>query len=244
MSRYGHHFGRDKASARKRGRVRLAKKLSASRGQAKIHREGHKFLAAGLRAGLSKKEITRLWRARLKRNKSRPTRKGKRMATRTLPKELIELARALREASAKPSEAKRSSIQRKMESLIRQIRAAQKQASRRSSAEREAEDIRRQADEWASKGPSGDPSRRKRSGYQKFVKAFAKKHKGKRNVLSAAARAWRGLSASSKAKWGGSSSRKKAHGRRKKTTHRRSAARRHRARRHTARRGRRAHRPY
>jgi len=171
------------------------------------------------------------------------------MTTRALPKELVELARALREASAKePTAAKANAIERKMESLIRQIRAAQKSAGTTARTEREREEIRAQAKEWAAKGPSGDPGRRKRSGYQRFVAAYAKKHKGKKNLLKHAAAHWRGLTAASKAKWGHAKKRKTAHASKKKRTgrdpgwHARSTrsrhtrARRHRARRHQARR--------
>jgi hypothetical protein len=222
-------YGRDKASARKRT-LRSAKRRKTS--PYTRFRKTHKG------SGLSMKAVARLWRTH--RTTSTRTRKGKKMATRTLPKELLDLARALKEASAKePSAAKASAIERKMESLIRQLRNAQKSAGSKARREMENEEIRAQAKEWAQKGPSGDPGRRKKSGgYSKFVKAFAKKHRGKGvgSLSKAASRKWRSLSAASKAKWGAVKKRKKTSARRDPGYRRASTARRYRSRRHTSRR--------
>ena len=139
------------------------------------------------------------------------------MATRELPKELTDLARALREASAKPTEAKANAIERRMEGLIRKLRAEQTSAGRRARTEKENEEIRAQAKEWASKGPSGDPGRRRKKGrgYKAYLAA------GK------SAKGWKRLSAKSRAKW----ARKGAP---KRKTKKRSSARRDPGRHHRA----------
>jgi len=225
--------GRDKQSARRRAKGRPLNPYS-------------RFVKSHKGSGLTFSEIAKLWRrkkraattsTRLKRHVTKHTRKGTKMTTRALPKELLDLARALREASAKePSAAKASAIERKMESLIRQLRAAQKAQGSKTRREAEAEEIRAQAREWAAKGPSGDPGRRKKSAYQRFLKA----HKGKGLSLKALRSKWKRLSTSGKAKYGHAKKRKKAHrdpGYARAAHHRAHRARRHRgARRH--------HRPY
>jgi hypothetical protein len=229
-------YGRDKTSARRRAKGRPLNPYS-------------RFVKSHKGSGLTFSEIAKLWRkkkrslsasttTRLKRHVTKHTRKGTKMTTRALPKELLDLARALREASAKePSAAKASAIERKMESLIRQLRKAQKSAGSKARSERENEEIRAQAREWASKGPSGDPKRRKKSAYAKFLKA----HKGKGHSLKSLRAKWKRLGVAGKAKYGHV----------KKTTRRKSHrdpgyshARAHRARRHSARRHRGHRDPY
>jgi hypothetical protein len=226
-------YGRDPASARRRAKSRKPTPFSRF---VELHKKkGLSFLQA--RALWNKKKRSLTTPTRLKRHVTKHTRKGTKMTTRALPKELLDLARALREASAKePSAAKASAIERKMESLIRQLRKAQKSAGAKARNEREAEEIRAQAREWASKGPSGDPGRRKKSAYQRFLKA----HKGKGLSLKALRSKWKRLTASGKAKYGHAKKRRKSHrdpGYRRAAHHRAHRARRHRgARRH--------HRPY
>jgi len=242
VKRLKHHkprLGRDKQSARRRAKGRPLNPYS-------------RFVKSHKGSGLTFSEIATLWRkkkralstpTRLKRHVTKHTRKGTKMTTRALPKELLDLARALREASAKePSAAKASAIERKMESLIRQLNKARKENSDKTRREAENEEIRAQAREWAAKGPSGDPGRKKKSGYQKFMKAA----KAKGHSVKASRAAWHRLSDAAKKAWKTKKTRKSA-----RKSHRdpgygfATHARAHRARRHRARRHHRGHRdPY
>jgi len=229
-------YGRDKQSARRRAKGRPLNPYS-------------RFVKSHKGSGLTFSEIVKLWRkkkraattpTRLKRHVTKHTRKGTKMTTRALPKELLDLARALREASAKePSAAKASAIERKMESLIRQLNKARKENSAKTRREAENEEIRAQAREWASKGPSGDPGRKRKSGYQKFMKAA----KAKGHSVKAARAAWHRLSDAAKKAWKTKKTRKSARKSHRDPGYARASHHRaHRARRHRG--ARRHHRPY
>ena len=232
---YKTKYGRDKQSARRRAKGRPLNPYS-------------RFVKSHKGSGLTFSEIAKLWRkkkrglttsTRLKRHVTKHTKKGTKMTTRALPKELLDLARALREASAKePSAAKASAIERKMESLIRQLNKARKENSAKTRREAENEEIRAQAREWAAKGPSGDPGRRKKSGYQKFMKAA----KAKGHSVKAARAAWHRLSDAAKKAWKTKKTRKSAKSHRDPGYGHAAHHRAHRARRHRG--ARRHHRPY
>lgn len=166
------------------------KKRSSSRSKRKKLNAYARFVRSHRGMGLTLKEIARLYRQHKRETKgshrSTHTRKGTTMASkRTLPKELLDLARALKEASAKgPGAPTASALERKMESLIRQLRSAQKSAANKARKEREDEEIRAQAREWASKGPSGDYSGR--SGRRGRKKSLAAKRRRRAHLRALA----------------------------------------------------------
>jgi DNA-binding transcriptional MerR regulator len=132
-----------------------------------------KFVRSHRGMGLTLKEIAKLYRKHKRETASHRhsthTRKGKTMAkhrpSRALPKELLDLARALKEASREePGAPGPTELVRRMEKLVRNVRAEQRKAERASRKAKEDEEIWAQAKEWASKGPpgtSGDPGRRR-----------------------------------------------------------------------------------
>jgi len=222
-------YGRDKQSARRRAKGRPLNPYS-------------RFVKSHKGSGLTFSEIAKLWRkkkraattpTRLKRHVTKHTRKGTKMAS-----NLIEaLARELEKANEKkaPKTAK-SKVRRELEKALYNAKLANKRAKSAAERAREAKEIE---DEAARIWPSGDVSRRKKSGYQKFMKAA----KAKGHSVKAARAAWHRLSDAAKKAWKTKKTRKSA-----KKSHRdpgyghAAHHRAHRARRHRG--ARRHHRPY
>jgi len=229
---YKTKYGRDKQSARRRAKGRPLNPYS-------------RFVKSHKGSGLTFSEIAKLWRkkkraattsTRLKRHVTKHTKKGTKMAS-----NLIEaLARELEKANEKkaPKTAK-SKVRRELEKALYNAKLANKRAMSAAERAREAKEIE---DEAARIWPSGDVSRRKKSGYQKFMKAA----KAKGHSVKAARAAWHRLSDAAKKAWKTKKTRKSA-----RKSHRdpgyghATHARAHRARRHRARRHHRGHRdPY
>ncbi len=203
-----------KLKKNKRGAVKAASKRRASKHGSKQRNKRGAVKAAKRRKTTSTTTATR------------KRKKGKKMATRALPPEIQALARALKEAGAKPQgPAKATKIEKQLEGALRAMRRAQKNAE--SAARREREDNEIQDKARTILGGSGlydgDPSRRKGRGLKAFLAAGGTRQ------------SWKRLSKKTRAKWArkGPKGRKKSKGR-KTTRTRRDPGRKHRS--HRARR--------
>lgn len=195
------------------------------------------FVDDQIRAGKTREQATKLWH-KLKKNKqgavkaavrrrkkttssTSKRKKGTKMAAkRTLPPEIQALARALKEAGAKPQgPAKATKIERQLEGALRAMRKAQKNADSAARRQREDNEITDKARSilGGSGLYDGDPSRRK-------------KGRGLKNYLAAGGSTakWKRMSKKSRAKWARKSKKHKTKG--KRSAHR-DPGRHHRARR-------------